>query len=140
MEQKILKLKEDDIKRIESQRKWVRGHFTPESEHKYEILDEKLRLLNTIIESNWISKDETVKLQCLGITLGDCFIQKMNLKWIMVEDKYGIDPALNLEDTSIIIFPLTMISKRIEKNIEVDVYELFNETCKKIEELKNEGC
>src|SRR5512138_1995513 len=102
MEQKIVSLNEEEIERLNSRRKWVRQHFTPESEYKYEILEEKLNLLDTIIKSDWISKDETVKLQSLGVTFGDCLAQKMDLKWMSVEDDYGKDPSLILEGTSIV--------------------------------------
>ena len=53
----------------------------------------------------------------------------------MVEDQYGRDPALKYKDSSIIIFPLTMISKRVEKGEQVDVFALFNDTAAKVEDL-----
>jgi hypothetical protein len=139
MERKIETLSREEIDRLNSQRKWVREHFTPETEYKYESLEEKLNLLDTIIKSNWISKDETVKLQSLGVTFGDCLAQKMDLKWMSVSDEYGKDPSLILEGTSIVVFPLTMISKRIEDGAEVDVYGLFDSVCNKINEIK-ENC
>ena len=129
MEQKIEQLNADDLARVEGQREWVRDHYEPEARHMYDTLEGKLRLLDTIIRSNWIQPDETVKLQCLGITLGDALAQKLNMKWMAVEDEYGRDPALIMEGTSIVLFPLTMISKRIEKGEQVDVYDLFEGIC-----------
>jgi hypothetical protein len=46
--------------------------------------------------------------------LGDVFVQEMKMEWVMVEDYSGRDPAVRLPGTTIILFPLTMISKRIE--------------------------
>ena len=77
MSQKIEALSESDVARIKAQRKWVREHFTPETEHLYEQLEQKLRLLDTIIKNRWIEPTETVKLQSLGITLGEAFVQRM---------------------------------------------------------------
>lgn len=138
MEQKVEELSSEDIARVEAQRKWVREHYPPESEEKYQTLDGKLVLLNAILKNKWIEPNETAKLQCLGITFGDALAQKLGLKWVAVEDEYGRDPALIAEGTSIITFPLTSISKRIEKGEEVDVFNLFENACAKINELKQQ--
>ncbi len=133
MSQIIEELNNDELARVKAQRKWVREHYTPESEYKYETLDGKLKLLDTIISSNWINVNETVKLQSLGITFGDALAQHLNMKWMAVEDELGRDPALIFEGTSIVVFPLTMISKRIEKSEQFDIYELFSGICSMIE-------
>jgi len=138
MKQKVEELSSEDIARVEAQRKWVREHYPPESEEKYQTLDGKLVLLNAILKNKWIEPTETVKLQCLGITFGDALAQRLGLKWVAVEDEYGRDPALIAEGTSIITFPLTSISKRIENGEEVDVFNLFENACAKINELKQQ--
>lgn len=138
MEQKVEELSSEDIARVEAQRKWVREHYPPESEEKYQTLDGKLVLLDTILKNKWIEPNETVKLQCLGITFGDALAQRLGLKWVAVEDEYGRDPALIVEGTSIITFPLTSISKRIENGEKVDVLDLFENACSKINELKQQ--
>ena len=57
------------------------------------------------------------------------------MKWSMVKDEHGRDPALRVPGTSIILFPLTMISKRIEKAETVDVFELYNGIAGRVLEL-----
>ena len=136
MEQKVEELSLEDSARVEAQRKWVREHYPPESEDKYQTLEGKLSLLDAILKNKWIEPNEAIKLQCLGITFGDALAQKLGLKWIAVEDEYGRDPALIVEGTSIITFPLTSISKRVENGEEVDVFNLFDNACSKINELK----
>jgi hypothetical protein len=116
----------EDLLRIEAQRNWVRNHFSDDSIQKYALLPEKLRLLQTILDAGWIEPSETAKLQCLGITLGDALAQELGMEWVMVEDEYGRDPAIRLPGTTVILFPLTMISKRIEKAEAVNVVGLFN--------------
>jgi hypothetical protein len=138
MEQKIEAFSPEDTARVEAQRKWVREHYPPESEEKYQTLQGKLVLLDAMLKNKWIEPNETVKLQCLGITFGDALSQKLGLKWVAVEDEYGRDPALIVEGTSIITFPLTSISKRIENGEEVDVFNLFENACSKINELKQQ--
>ena len=116
----------EDAEQIEAQRRWVREHFDEDARHLYERRDEKLRLLQTILDAGWIAASETVKLQCLGITLGDALIQELGLEWVMVEDEYGRDPALRKPGTTVLAFPLTMISKRVERGEEVVVRDLFD--------------
>jgi|WetSurMetagenome_2_1015567.scaffolds.fasta_scaffold52275_2 hypothetical protein len=140
MGQKIEDLEFDDLVRIEDQRSWVRDHFTPEALNKYEDVNEKLRLLDIILKEKWIEPEETYKLQCLGITFGDILVQELGVKWIIVIDEidtYERTPALKLEGSTIIIYPLTMISKRIERGEEVDVYKLLQNIKETVKEKKS---
>jgi hypothetical protein len=125
-------------KRIEAQRNWVKGHFTEDTLNKYETVDGKLYLLQTILDNKFYRKDETLKLQSLGITFGDALAEKLNLEWVEVEDDYGIDPALRYKETSILLFPLTMISKRIENDEKINIEELFNGIYNRINKLVND--
>jgi hypothetical protein len=138
MDQKIGPLSATDISRLESQRSWVRNHYDPDARHQYDTLEGKLRLLETILRENWIRPNETRKLQSLGIAFGDALAQQMGLIWITAEDDLGCDPALHDDGTAIVIFPLTMISKRIERGEVVDIRNLFAGICNKITELRNE--
>jgi hypothetical protein len=124
--------------RIESQRDWVRGHFEAAAQHKYAILAEKLRLLQTILDAEWIERHETFKLQCLGITLGDALCQELRMEWVMVEDDHGRDPALRLPGTTVIVFPLTMISKRVERGEIPNVAILFRGVVQDVREMAPE--
>jgi len=139
VEQKLEPLNPDDIADLEAKRSWVRNHFDEKARHKYDTLDGKLRLLDTILRNKWVAPNETLKLQCLGITFGDALVQKLGLAWIAVEDDFGRDPALTLEGTSVRVFPLTSISKRIERGEEVEIYELFEDACRAVERLRREG-
>ena len=62
----------------------------------------------------------------------------MAFTWVQVEDEYGTDPAIQLPATSIILFPLTMISKRIEEGEDVDIYELFEGLKEMINDIKKD--
>ena len=139
MDQKFEPLDPDDIADLEAKRTWVRGHYDEAARHKYDTLDGKLRLLAAILRNKWIAPDETLKLQCLGVTFGDALAQRLGLMWVAVEDDYGRDAALALDGTLVRVFPLTSISKRIERGEEVDVYRLFEEACTTIERLGREG-
>jgi hypothetical protein len=54
----------------------------------------------------------------------------------MVTDEYGRDPALMVPKTTILAYPLTAISKRVEDGEKVDVRHLFQGFCDLIEKRK----
>lgn len=139
MEQRIEPLRPDEVERVEAQRRWVREHYTRATTSEFESLQGKLRVIDIILREHWVAAEETVKLQCLGIAFGDALVQRLGLKWVAVEDEYGRDPALQLEGTSILLFPLTTISKRIERGESVDVYDLFERACGTVERIVRES-
>jgi len=139
VDQKLQSLNSDDIADLEAKRTWVRDHYDEAAQHKYNTLDGKLRLLDTILQNGWIAPDETLKLQCLGVTFGDALAQRLGLTWVAVEDEYGRDPALTLDGTSVRVFPLTSISKRVERGENVEVYQLFEAACAAIERVRRQG-
>jgi hypothetical protein len=51
----------------------------------------------------------------------------------------GTSPCLVLNGTSIILYPQTMISKRIERGESIDVLPFFNGIVAKTEELRAKG-
>jgi hypothetical protein len=114
----------EELARLEAQRSWVREHYAPDAQTKYATVEGKLFLLAAILSNKWIDASETVKLQSLGITFGDAIAQKLGLRWITVQDEYGRDPALKLDGTTVLTFPLTAISKRIERGEIVEDEEL----------------
>ena len=82
---------------------------------------------------------QTYELQCMGVVFGDAFVQELGMEWVTVEDQYGANPAVRLPGTSIIIYPLTMISKRVERGESVDVFDLFNGIAAKIDQVKQKA-
>ena len=138
MKQKIGPLSAEHAAQTEKQRGWVRDHYEEDSRHQYDSVEGKVVLLDTILRSDWIQPQETWKQQGLGVTFGDILVQKLGLDWVTVEDDYGNDPGLQDPETSILLFPLTAISKRIERGESVDVRELIQFFCQKVEELRND--
>ena len=138
MDQRVEPLKSTDQANLEAKRKWVRDHYDESAQHEYDTLEGKLRLLDTILRNRWIAPEETLKLQCLGVTFGDALVQRLGLAWVAVEDSQGRDPALIVEGTSILVFPLTSISKRIERGEQVVIDDLFDGACATIERLRAE--
>ena len=129
MEQTRDELSAEELGLLEAQRTWVRDHYEPEARVRFETVEGKLQLLDGILRRGWVEPTETLKLQALGVAFGDALTQRLGLRWIAVTDDYGRDPALVLDGTSILLFPRTTISKRIERGEQVDVHALFSSAC-----------
>jgi hypothetical protein len=139
MDLKVEALNAEDIAHVEEMRSWVRDHFAPGAREKYDTVEDKIRLLQTILDEKWVASDEAWKLQSLGITFGDILVQTLGLTWVAFEDEDGRDPALRDGDTSITLFPMTMISKRIEDGEAVNVVQLLDQTHDAVSRLREQG-
>jgi len=139
--QRITALTTEDQKRLQDQRAVVEKYLgdNAESRQKYQKVAGKLGLIQSILDANAMKADQRYELQCLGIVLGDALVQEWKMEWVMVEDNYGRDPAVRLPGTSMILYPLTMISKRAERGENVDVFDLFQGVSEKVDEMKRNG-
>ena len=125
-----------DRQSLRDQRAVVEKYLADESSRaKYKTAAGKLGTIRAILDGNVFKPDQTYKLQCLG----DAFVLDLGMEWVMVEDAHGRDPAVRLPGTSIILFPLTMISKRMERGQKVDVFELFNGVAAEVETARRRG-
>ena len=96
-----------------------------------------LPLLQRMIDDRVLRRDQTYELQSMGIVLGNVFVNEMPLQWVTVDDEHGRDPALQYPNTTVIVFPLTMISKRVEDGRSVHVAQIFEAVRKQVEKLKD---
>ena len=126
MDQTLSPLSAADEQRLEEQRAVVTRYLDESGRQKFETAAGKLGTLRALLDANVFRAEQTFELQSMGIILGDVFVQDMGFHWVIVEDDYGRDPAIRYRDTSVILYPLTMIAKRIEAGEVVDVFDLYN--------------
>ena len=137
MEQTVTPPSAADAARLTEQRAVCEKYLGDDaSRANYATPAGKLGLLRALLAHRIFRPDQTYELQCLGVVLGDALVQELGLRWMMVEDDAGRDPALQLPGTSVLLFPLTMLAKRIERGEEVDVFHLFNGVAAKVDELR----
>ena len=132
-------LRTEESDRIEAARNWIKGHFITEPDKRYATLEGKLYVIDAILSNGWVKREETWRLQALGIAFGDALAQSLLLDWVTVEDEYGCDPALNWPGTSIYSYPMTVISKRIAQNEQVIAQDLFIAQCSMLNEMAFSG-
>jgi Domain of unknown function (DUF3806) len=129
-----------DQERLTKQRAVIEKFLADDaSRAKYATAAGKLGTLRELLQRKQFAPSQTYELQCMGIVLGDAFVQKLGMEWVTVTDEHGSDPAVRLPGTSLIIYPLTMISKRVERGEAVDIFDLFNGIADQIDELKKKG-
>ena len=99
-----------------------------------------LLLIQRVLDQGVVEPEATYTLQAFGLAFGRAFLNEFpDYDWWMVEDEYGRDPAIRYKETSLLVFPMTMISKRVEDGEEIDVGELFDGLAKQLAELIQEG-
>jgi hypothetical protein len=137
--QKIEPLNPDDRARIAQQRAVIEKYLGGDASNleKYQTVAGKLGLLRALLAQRVFQPTQTYELQCMGIILGDALVQYCGVEWRAVEDQYSRDPCVQVPGSTVVVFPLTMISKRVERGEAVDVFDLFNQTGAKIQELRN---
>jgi hypothetical protein len=81
--------------------------------------------LQRLIDDRAIAPNQVNELQSLGIAFGEVLAQELGLRWVVVQDRYGRDPALRLGDTSLLLFPRTILSRRIAAGQAPDVASLL---------------
>ena len=135
--QQTSELTPEDLSRLAEQRAMIEAYLADDaSREKYRTAAGKLGLLRALLEAHAFEASQTWELQSMGVVLGDAFVQELGLRWVIVEDEYGRDPALAVPGKTVLLYPLTMISKRVEAGKAVDVFELFNWTAGQIDELE----
>lgn len=139
MQETISAPSDQDIKRLALQRIRVEAIAQEHLGRGLPQDDGDLALLQEIVDGRFLGREDTYDLQCLGVVFGMRLVHSIEgLDWAIVEDQYGRDPALRYLDTSLLLFPLTMISKRVEDGAEVDVRAMFDGLRAHVEKLKNE--
>ena len=98
-----------------------------------------LGLLQRLLDGGAVDPNSTFELQSLGVALGDVMAARLRLSWVIVEDEAGRNRALQLGETNLVTFPVTMISTRVQADLPTDVRKLFDEASERIEAYKKKG-
>jgi hypothetical protein len=69
-----------------------------------------LELIQRLLDQGVVEREATYTLQALGLAFGRAFLNEFpDYDWWMVEDEYGRDPAIRYKESSLLVFPMTMI-------------------------------
>lgn len=96
--------------------------------------------IQAVLDRDVLTAVDIVDLQSLGILLGCVLVnQTPDLDWWMVDDSQGRHPAVRFGRTSLLDFPLPIISKRIEDGEPVDVRDLYETIREHVAEKRTDG-
>jgi len=139
-EQRLATPADEDLAWLAARRKLVEALYgSGFLGSQYQTVEGKLAAVQPVLGLMKQKPDFLRLLQGMGIVLGDAFCQEFGMTWVMVEDWYGRDPALALPGTSVLLFPLAMISKRVERGEEFEVADLFHGVGGEIRRVVSEG-
>lgn len=96
--------------------------------------------IQNILDSDQIAATSTQKLQSLGIVFGRVFINETpGYDWWVVADEYGKDACIRYKETTLLLFPQTLISKRIQDGEEINVRQLFLSISERLNDIRKES-
>ena len=87
-----------------------------------------LELLQRIIYKGLIKPDDHMTLQALGAVLGNVMVSDLGLEWKSYRDELGKSRAACIPKSTQCLFPITMLSRRMEVGLLPDVKQIYAET------------
>lgn len=85
-----------------------------------------IEVLQKILDQNLVKADDVELLQAMGMILGDIYVKELGVHWVVYQDRLGRSRALQWSNEETLLFPVTMISRRIEAGIKVNIEEVYN--------------
>ncbi|MFN7943389.1 MAG: DUF3806 domain-containing protein [Thermoanaerobaculia bacterium] len=71
--------------------------------------------------------DQLLDLQGIGVVLGNTIAASSTFEWSFVSNEFGDMIALRNPESGFVLYPIGMISKRVEDGRQVDLRALFDE-------------
>lgn len=84
-----------------------------------------LEVMQLLLDRRIVKPEDRMQLQAMGVVLGNLIHKAENLNWVIYIDEYGRSKALEVPNKDEVIFPITMISRRAEVGINVDVSAIY---------------
>lgn len=98
-----------------------------------------LSLLQTLLDRQLISDDDEMGLQAMGIVMGNLLASQYGLNWVIYTDKRGRSRALQIGPDQQVLFPSTMISRRVQAGADVDVKALYDKAGATVSRVRAQG-
>ena len=86
-----------------------------------------LESLQRLIDDGAIHAKDVLEAQCVGVVLGNYFVERTSMRWKRVANEYGDMISLHDDSIGFTLYPLSMISKRLEDGREIDLVALFED-------------
>jgi len=97
-------------------------------ECQFDHSENDLLLAQRLLTDRHVRKKHLLEAQCIGAVLGNVFIAHSPLRWKRVVNEFGDMLALQNPDVQLTLYPITMISKRLEDRRKIDLVLLYRDT------------
>lgn len=84
-----------------------------------------LDTLQQLLDRRILGPGQTAELQAMGVVIGDLLARELDMHWVIYSDNKGRSRALQLGSSANFLFPVTMISRRVDAGIQVRVREVY---------------
>lgn len=136
-------LTDSDQDQLDNCRAWVEGQALPaylhdnpvEASGVSETVAGRLSLLRALLDQEGADWDQD-KLVAMGVVFGDTLAEYLSLDWCVFEDEHGRSMALQAVGTPIVLFPESILAKRVQAGEWIDVFELFSGIAVQVESYK----
>lgn len=92
-----------------------------------------IELLQRMVYRGLIDRDDKQTLQATGVVLGNLMIKTHGLSWRVYEDEKGRSRAVCAQSSDHCLFPVTMLSRRLQTGLVVNVQSVYDNAMSLIE-------
>jgi hypothetical protein len=125
LEEKVSELTEIELRSLERQRALVSDAALKQLGRSIVGKREDLVVLQDLLDEEAFESSDGYELQALGVVFGDVLAMEFGYRWVAFTDELGRSRAAQHPESGSIVFPVTVISRRVERGVEVDVTALF---------------
>ncbi|WP_370978394.1 DUF3806 domain-containing protein [Agaribacterium sp. ZY112] len=92
-----------------------------------------LYLIQRMIDRGYLEGADKGTLQAFGAAIGDVYAhENKHLDWRVYEDELGASHAVCVDDTQHCIFPMTLLSRRMQVGVRPDVVKIYGNVLESI--------
>ena len=121
-----------DFSHTKNQRTDIKQRFISMG-YNLKINTDDIPILQKMLMLGKVQRNDIATQQAMGVVLGDMLAERLNMEWIIVHDQYGRSRALRYRKTDIVVFPVTLISRRYKTGLNVDIQALYDKTVASVE-------
>ena len=131
----FLPLTHADQERLRRCREWLFAHVAPEGQDEARKVEGRLTLVQTIVSSGWVERDDAFAMEALGVALGDALADWLKMEWAVVEDEDGRDVVLVVPGTTAVLHARGLVVRYWTPGEPFDAFALFDATCTSVEDV-----
>jgi len=100
-------------------------YFDEEGEGRLDRTERDLKKAQEVFENERFTAAQKSELLALGAVLGNVLATNTRMEWAVVTNEFGTNLGLWHPDTGFVLYPLSMIVKRVEVGRTVDIPALY---------------